>query len=210
MFCDIISHLTSQYRPDFFWTFTISGPDYSGLWRLLIATNRNVTDGIKVGPEHFGVAKDVVTERVQPIQGEPNVRGSDPVLQLLTALEVVGTGPTLQGTEGDRGATQRRDVTELIGAERDGLITFGNRFIDYSFSMCAKKYIWSDHRQLIIDQHDFLWLECDLLIFFFGGGRIRLLLLETFFVSNEKQRKKYNLLRKGVLRICINLSHFDT
>ena len=27
-FCDIISHLTSKYRPDFFYTFEISGPDF--------------------------------------------------------------------------------------------------------------------------------------------------------------------------------------
>jgi hypothetical protein len=27
-FCDIISHLTSKYRPDSFRTFEISGPDF--------------------------------------------------------------------------------------------------------------------------------------------------------------------------------------
>jgi len=69
----------------------------------------------------LGISKDLVTEGVQAVQGDPDIRGRDPFLQLCTALKVDATGTTLQRREDNTSVPQWRDITVLAGAEGMGL-----------------------------------------------------------------------------------------
>lgn len=47
----------------------------------LPSSHGEVRDGVVVGLEDLGVVEDLVSERVEPVQGHSDVRGRHPVLQ---------------------------------------------------------------------------------------------------------------------------------
>lgn len=110
---------------------------------LAACTHRDIRNGVEVRAQYLRVAKHLVTERVQTVQGNLDVRCSDPVLkgsesfvieltfnwsycnnylQLAAGVELNGTGSTLQGGEGNVSVAQRRNVTVFAGTQRPRLI----------------------------------------------------------------------------------------
>lgn len=81
-----------------------------------------IGDGVEVGSQHLRVAEHLVTERVEAVQRDPQLRGRHPVLQLWRGVELVGGGPALERGEGDVSAGQRRDVRVLGRAQRARLV----------------------------------------------------------------------------------------
>ena len=84
-----------------------------------------IRDGVVVRPEDLVVAVEVVAERVEAVQRDPNVRGRHPALQLWAVLEVEGRGSALERGEGHVGPGQRGHVRVLGGAQ-------GAIFVDLS------------------------------------------------------------------------------
>lgn len=51
---------------------------------LAPSTHSNISDGVEVGPEYLRVPKHLVSESVQTVQRDLDVRGSYPVLHQIT------------------------------------------------------------------------------------------------------------------------------
>lgn len=94
---------------------------------LATRTHGNVTDGIEVRLEHLGITEEFVTEGVQSVQRDTDIRGRDPLLQFSAALKIDATGTTLQRGEGNLTVPQRRDITVFAGTQSMGLaLTLAN------------------------------------------------------------------------------------
>lgn len=66
--------------------------------KSLPSSNSKVRDGVVVGLEDLGVVENLVTERVEPVQGHSDVRGRHPVLQETqhgSCLDLLKEKPTL-------------------------------------------------------------------------------------------------------------------
>lgn len=81
-----------------------------------------VRDGVEIGAQDLSVAEVLVSEGVHAVQGDPEVGGGDPFLQLGGRVEEVGGRPPLERGEGDVAAGQRGDVGVLGRAQRPGLL----------------------------------------------------------------------------------------
>lgn len=86
------------------------------------STHSEIRDGVIVGFQNFGIAKDFVAERVESVQRDAYVRGGDPLLQDGAVLEVVGAGASLQGAEGHVAPRQGRDIAVLDRAQGPRLV----------------------------------------------------------------------------------------
>ena len=91
----------------------------------LPSSDSEVSDGVVVRPEDLGIEEHFVTKSVEPLQGDPDVGGRDPGLELRAVLEVVGAGSALEGGEGDFGSGQGGHVGELGGTEGPVLVDLG-------------------------------------------------------------------------------------
>jgi hypothetical protein len=86
------------------------------------AANSEVRDGVEVRPEDIRVTKDFISECVDAVQDDPDVSCCNPFLKDGAVVEVIGAWPALEGTEGDAGTGQRRNVTEVVATNRLRLV----------------------------------------------------------------------------------------
>ena len=109
---------------------------------LAATAHGNVRDGVVVGLEHLWVIEHLVAERVQSIQSDSNVGGSHPVLELRAILKIVRTRTILECAEHHRGSCERRNVTELVRAQRHCLVAMRHNVIGrHAISLSAARAI---------------------------------------------------------------------
>lgn len=63
---------------------------------LATRTDRNISNRIKVRLQHGRIAKDLIAERIQTLQHDPNIGSRHPVLQFGAMIEIDGTRSALQ------------------------------------------------------------------------------------------------------------------
>lgn len=80
---------------------------------LTSPSNLEVSDAVVIRLQHYRVHEDLVSESVETDERDSYISGRDPVLQLPVVIKVESSRPTVQGSEGDITASQRRNVGEL-------------------------------------------------------------------------------------------------
>lgn len=56
---------------------------YLEMWpgQLLPASHRKIGDGVEVGAQHFGILEELVSEGVEPVQGDEEISCCHPFLE---------------------------------------------------------------------------------------------------------------------------------